>query len=163
MKILISGIAIVVSFFSYQTWKGLDNLSPGLVQYSGEWIASTNQADTTRLDGTWYLQPVLASDTATGHIPFITFDVKKKRFSGHTGCNRMSGRFELTGKTLGLDSNIVTTKMACTGYNESAFIKSLLHTNGYKFDNGQLVLLFDATELSRWDRVARPAPRMRKA
>ena len=118
--------------------------------------------DTTQLGGKWFLQPVLPSDTATGKIPYISFDTKKNRFSGHTGCNSMNGKFELTGKSLRFDSNMITTKMACTGYNENAFIKSLLRTNGYKFDNGVLVLLFDGTELSRWTRNL-PRPRIYRA
>jgi heat shock protein HslJ len=125
-------------------------------------FVSMPAADTVRLDGKWFLQPVLPSDTATGKVPYIGFDVKKNRFSGNTGCNNMSGRFTLSGKTLRFDSNMITTKMVCTGYNEAAFIKSLLHTNGYKFDNGVLVLLFDGTELSRWSRSL-PRPRINRA
>jgi len=117
---------------------------------------------TTQLDGKWFLQPVLPSDTATGKVPYIAFDTKKNRFSGNTGCNSMNGKFELSGNSLRFDSNMITTKMACTGYNENAFIKSLLRTNGYKFDNGVLVLLFDGTELSRWTRNL-PRPRIYRA
>jgi len=120
------------------------------------------QPDTDRLGGKWFLQPVLPSDTATGKVPYIGFDMKKGRFTGHTGCNNMSGKFTVTGKTLRFDSNMITTKMACVGYNESAFIKSLLRTNGYKFDNGVLVLLIDGTELSRWSRKL-PRPIIHRA
>ena len=109
-------------------------------------------SDTDKLDGKWVLLPVLPSDTATGKVPFITFDVKKLRFSGNTGCNSMSGRFSVSGKSLHIDSNMITTKMACPGYNEKAFLKNLLRVNGYKFEDGVLVLMFDGTELSRWVR-----------
>jgi len=115
-----------------------------------------------KLNGKWFLQPVLPSDTATGKVPFIVFDEKKHRFTGNTGCNNMSGRFQVSGKTLRIDSNLITTKMACAGYNEPAFIKNLLRANGYKFEEGVLVLLFDGTELSRWVRKL-TAPRMRRA
>jgi len=54
--------------------------------------------------------------------------------------------------SLVFNEKIITTRMACAGYNEDAFIKSLLRTNKYKFDNGVLVLLFESTELSRWTR-----------
>lgn len=119
-------------------------------------------ADTNRLDGKWFLQPVLPSDTATGKIPTLVFDEKRHRFTGHTGCNSMSGRFSVSGKNLQIDSNIMMTKMACEGYNEKGFIKTLLRTNGYKFKDGVLILLFDGTELSRWVRT--PAkPHMNKA
>jgi heat shock protein HslJ len=125
---------------------------------SGQPLADTAAG----LNGKWFLQPVLPSDTAAGKTPFIVFDESKHRFTGHTGCNNMSGRFRLSGKSLLIDSNIITTKMACPGYNEPAFIKSLLRTNGYKFDNGDLILLYDGTELSHWGR--KPAVlRMKKA
>jgi heat shock protein HslJ len=113
--------------------------------------------DSGRLEGRWFLLPVLSSDTATGRVPTLVFDTKRGRFTGNTGCNSMNGRFSSFGKNLQIDSNIVTTKMACPGYNERAFIKNLLRANGYRFDDGVLVLLFDGTELSRWVRnLAKP-------
>jgi len=115
-------------------------------------------ADSGRLEGKWFLLPVLSSDTATGRIPTLVFDTKRLRFTGNTGCNSMNGRFSWSGNNLHIDSNIVTTKMACTGYNEKAFIKNLLRANGYKFEDGVLVLLAEGgTELSRWVRtLAKP-------
>jgi len=119
-------------------------------------------ADTGRLEGKWFLLPVLSSDTATGRIPTLVFDVNRHRLTGNTGCNSISGRFSVSGKSLQIDSNIVTTKMACTGYNEKAFIKSLLRANSYKIQDGVLVLLYDGTELSRWVRTL-ATPRSYKA
>ena len=109
-------------------------------------------ADTITLNGKWYLQPMLASDTAAGKVPFLQIDLAKKIFSGNTGCNTMRGGFQKTDSSLVFNENIITTKMLCTGYNEAAFLKSLLHTNRYKIVKGVLVLMFDETELSRWTR-----------
>ena len=162
MKIIFISLALGCSFAGYQALRGLQQLSPTVTMGSRELI-SCLPADTNRLDGTWFLQPVLASDTATGKIPTLIFNVNTSRFSGHTGCNNMSGRFEMSGKTLRFDSNLITTKMACPGYNERAFIKSLLRANGYKFDNGVLILLFDATELSRWTRQPPRGPQIQRA
>ncbi|HSC36410.1 MAG TPA: META domain-containing protein, partial [Chitinophagaceae bacterium] len=148
MKIIFISLALGCSLVGFQALRGLQQFSPTVTIGSSELISGI-PADTSRLDGTWFLQPVLASDTATGKIPTLVFNVNKSRFTGHTGCNNMSGRFEISGKILRFDSNLITTRMACPGYHERAFIKSLLHTNGYKFDNGVLILLFDATELSR--------------
>ena len=106
----------------------------------------------TSLNGEWFLQPVLASDIATGKIPSIRFNVSKKTFTGNTGCNAMSGSFQLTDTSLIFSEQIMTTKMSCIGYNEAAFLKNLLRSNRYKVENGTLVLLFDATEISRWTR-----------
>jgi Heat shock protein len=120
--------------------------------------ADTSFKDTTSLAGTWFLQPVLTSDTATGKIPRLQFDVNNKQFSGHTGCNSMSGTFEFTDSSLVFNKGIRMTKMACVGYNEKAFLENLLRTDRYHLENGMLILLFGETELSRWTRKVAPKP-----
>jgi heat shock protein HslJ len=122
--------------------------------------------DSTVLDGKWYLQPVLASDTAAGKRPIIEFDVKKAHFTGNTGCNSMNGKyyFSITDSSMSFGDKLVTTKMACPGYNEKAFLKSLMLTTHFKLKNGILVLLAeDNTELSRWERKPSSAPNAGKA
>jgi heat shock protein HslJ len=64
----------------------------------------------------------------------------------------MRGTFKKTDSSLLFSPQIITTKMACIGYNEPAFLKNLLRTNRYKIEKGVLILLYDATELSRWTR-----------
>jgi len=111
--------------------------------------------DTTILAGTWYLQAVLASDTASGKRATIQFDLKKAHFAGNTGCNDMSGKFwySATDSSLSFSDKLITTKMACPGYNEKAFLKNLLLTTRYKLKNCVLTLLAeDNTEISRWER-----------
>jgi heat shock protein HslJ len=111
--------------------------------------------DTTVLDGGWYLQPVLASDTASGKRASLQIDLKKGRFTGNTGCNGMNGKFwySATDSSLSFSDKLVSTRMACPGYNEKAFIKNLLLTTHYRLKNGILTLLAeDNTELSRWER-----------
>lgn len=122
--------------------------------------------DTTVLDGPWYLQPVLASDTASGKRATIQFDLKKSHFAGNTGCNNMSGKFwySATDSSLSFSDKLITTKMACPGYNEKAFLKSLLLTTHYKLRKGVLTLLAeDNTELSRWERKPTAPPTTGKA
>jgi heat shock protein HslJ len=108
--------------------------------------------DTTTLAGQWFLMPALPADTAAGRIPRLEFNTTGMKFTGNSGCNSMSGSFELTDSSLNFSERILLTKMACPGYNEEAFIKSLLRTNRYRFENGMLILMFDQTELSRWTR-----------
>ncbi|MFT3826185.1 MAG: META domain-containing protein [Chitinophagaceae bacterium] len=108
--------------------------------------------DTAGLRGEWFLQAVLPSDTATGKIPSLNFDLAKRRVSGNTGCNRLSGSFVLTDTSLTFGKDMITTKMACIGYNEHAFLENLVRTNHYKIKDSVLILMFDATELSRWTR-----------
>ena len=109
-------------------------------------------ADTGKLDGNWFLVAILPSDTAAGKVPNINFDESAKSFTGHTGCNNMRGTFTVSDSTLKINDQIITTRMACTGYNENAFLKNLTKATGYKFENGMLVLMADASELSRWTR-----------
>ena len=105
-----------------------------------------------KLYGKWYLVPAMEIDTAMGRIPEIQFDIKESRFSGSTGCNRMSGSFLATDSTLQFSDKMITTRMFCAGYNESAFLQSLLRVETYKFRKGMLVLLVGEIEVSRWTR-----------
>jgi heat shock protein HslJ len=125
--------------------------------------APAPEKDTTKLGGQWFLQPVLPSDTATGKIPRLVLDLSTKRFTGNTGCNNMSGQFDFTDSTLQFNQRIITTRMACVGYNEKEFLETLLRTNSYKLQSGILILMFDQTELSRWTRKVTPKPVVNKA
>jgi heat shock protein HslJ len=114
--------------------------------------ANPAPADTGTLAGTWYLVAILPSDTAAGKVPNITFDLNAKTFTGNTGCNNMRGKFSGNDSTFQIDAQIITTKMACAGYNEDAFLKNLPKANGFRFENSMLVLVDGTTELSRWTR-----------
>lgn len=109
-------------------------------------------ASDTTLAGMWVLQPVLASDTASGRLPSLTFDLTSKKFMGNTGCNSMSGHFFLHGDSLAFTEQMVMTRKACEGYNEKAFIDNLSKTNRYKIVDGVLQLMSDQTILSKWTR-----------
>jgi heat shock protein HslJ len=122
--------------------------------------------DTTTLGGGWWLQPVLAADTASGRTPTLQLDLAKSRFSGNTGCNSMHGRFwySNTDSSLSFSDKITLTRMACPGYNEPAFLKSLQRASHYRLSKGVLTLLADdRTELSRWTRKPIPLPKALKA
>jgi heat shock protein HslJ len=122
--------------------------------------------DTTTLGGSWYLQPVLAADTASGKTPTLILDMAKSRFTGNTGCNTMRGQFWTsdTDSSLSFSDKIIVTRMACPGYNEAAFLKSLKNTTHYRLSNGVLTLLSDGrTELSHWLRKPEKAPKALKA
>lgn len=108
--------------------------------------------DDTTIAGHWVLQPVLSSDTAAGKIPTLNFNLATKKFTGNTGCNDMSGNFLVSGDSLSFNEQIVTTRKACEGYNEKAFIDNLTKTNHYKIEDGVLQLMHDQTILSKWTR-----------
>ncbi len=115
-------------------------------------VVASAQTDSTNLNGDWILMPVLASDTATGKMPFIHFSVGDKKFTGFTGCNRMSGNCMIGNGSLSFSQQIITTKMLCEGYNEKEFIANLLRVTSYKIQDGVLTLMADQTPLSKWTR-----------
>ena len=118
-------------------------------------VAAPQAPDTTTLGGAWYLLPVLDSDTATGKIPWIEFDLAKSKFVGNTGCNTMHGEFWFSrnDSSLSFGDKLATSRMMCPGYNEPAFLKSLHSTARYRLHQGMLTLVGDDNlELSRWRR-----------
>ena len=143
----------MISLLFFLLMRGWSTVNANTPQTANHIIIHTRTvADTNSLNGQWFLQPMLSSDTAAGKIPELRFNLAGHSFTGNTGCNTMRGSFEKTDTSLVFNQNIVLTKMACTGYDEPAFVKSLLRTNRYKFEKGVLILMFDATELSRWTR-----------
>jgi len=118
---------------------------------------SAAPADTS-LEGHWYLQPQLPSDTSAGKIPEISFSVTENKFFGSTGCNRMTGMFTRKGDSLKFDERIVSTRMLCMGYNEKGFIDNLLRTNRFEIKNGILMLMENETILSKWVRKLEDQP-----
>jgi|SRR5450432_1450429 heat shock protein HslJ len=128
-------------------------------------IASVTVPDTTTLAGGWWLQPVLASDIASGQVPILCFNLAKTHFYGNTGCNTMNGTFWYSDRdsSLSFSDKFVTTRMHCQGYNEGAFVKSLINANHYRLEKGTLILMTDNTELSRWTRKVHSVPGPAKA
>ncbi len=116
-------------------------------------VPSGNDASKNEtLQGEWYLQPVLPSDTAAGKIPTLKFDLKTNRVSGNTGCNSFGGSFMIKGSALSFSPNMISTRMACPGYNEKAFLDNLIKTNRYEIKEGVLQLMYNTTILSNWRR-----------
>jgi heat shock protein HslJ len=106
-----------------------------------------------KMSGKWVLIPASDSDTAAGHIPEIQIDAKESKFSGNTGCNRMSGTFFASDSaTIQFNDKMITTRMFCSGYNESAFLQNLLRVDNYKFRKGMLVFSVGSIEVLRWKR-----------
>ena len=64
----------------------------------------------------------------------------------------MSGGFAVKQDALQFGENMVSTKMACPGYNEESFLDNLLKTNRYEIKDGVLQLMYNTTILSKWVR-----------
>jgi heat shock protein HslJ len=106
----------------------------------------------TTINGTWYLIPVLPSDTAAGKLPVLIVNLKKKQFNGNDGCNDISGTFTTAEDKLSFSDNIKGTKIECKGYDEKAFLHNFLLTSNYKIEDGTLSLMNGKTVLSKWSR-----------
>jgi hypothetical protein len=77
----------------------------------------------------------------------------------------MNGAFWFSQKdsSLSFSDKIVLTKIACPGFNEVAFIKSLRSVNHYRLRQGVLSLLAeDNSVLSRWMRSPANPPKTLK-
>lgn len=155
-KYILAGAAFLVFAGGLFTQTACNNATPGGSSDSTNSIrketAAAAPTDTATLAGRWVLEPQLASDTASGRIPEIIFNTADSSFAGNNGCNRMSGRYSLRADTLVFDERIITTKMACMGYNEKPFMDNLIRTNRYKIENGKLMFLNNETVISTWVR-----------
>jgi heat shock protein HslJ len=110
-----------------------------------------------KIGGRWNLIPASELDTAGGQFPEMQFDVKDAKFSGNTGCNRMSGTYFIADSvTIHFSEKMITTRMFCAGYNESAFLQNLLRVDGFKFRKGMLIFMVGNIEVSRW--IRKPSP-----
>jgi heat shock protein HslJ len=108
-----------------------------------------------KMGGKWQLIPAMDSDTANGHMAEIQIDTKESKFSGNTGCNKMSGTFFASDSaSIQFSDKMITTRMFCSGYNESAFLQNLLRVNNYKFRKGMLIFSVGDIEVLRWKRTA---------
>jgi heat shock protein HslJ/uncharacterized membrane protein len=96
------------------------------------------------LHGSWKLSSLngeaVADASYPNGLPELDFNVLTKTASGTTGCNKLTGSF--TTNTSGALSflPIATTRMFCTGVNETAFLKALQQTTAYRTEGDQLIL-----------------------
>ena len=142
--LLVTGMLLAVLAGRSNAGTAMKIYNPGFIEES---------ADTAKtLEGRWILMPVMPSDTAAGHIPYINFDLKENRFSGNSGCNNMGGSFAVKQDALQFGENMISTKMMCPGYNEKSFLDNLLKTNRYEIKDGVLQLMYNTTILSKWVR-----------
>lgn len=65
---------------------------------------------------------------------------QQNRVTGSTGCNRLTGSYDLKGVNFMKFSPLATTKMACPGNTEAQFIEALGQVNNWSIANEQLLL-----------------------
>ena len=70
--------------------------------------------------------------------PYLVFNVKQGRFSGSTGCNRISGGYRVDGSSLRI-TPVAVTRRACPGDDaqqiEASFLKALETTTRFQIQN----------------------------
>jgi uncharacterized lipoprotein YbaY len=119
------------------------NIYTGPVGTPVEEADSDASDDTAQLFGRrWMLTEVDGVAVRTDQ-PYIEFDRQAKRFSGDSGCNRISGGFELDGSSLRL-SRIVSTFRACLDADvqqvEANYLKALERTTRFRIQDDILSL-----------------------
>ncbi len=59
-------------------------------------------------------------------LPYLTFDVKRQKFSGMAGCNNVSGDYTMNGDQFYFKQPMVTTRMSCDAMGEKTFINYMI-------------------------------------
>jgi heat shock protein HslJ len=78
-------------------------------------------------------------------MPFLVFS-KDGRLSGSTGCNSMSGTYELKNNNISLNPGAMT-RMACPGNGEMLFLEAMRKVKNLEIAGGKLVLQDGTTEI----------------
>lgn len=103
------------------------------------------------LTGSWTLtsmaeEDVKSDDFGTG-LPELNFNVIEKNVSGSTGCNRLTGSFQMTTDGGLHFLPMASTRMFCPGKGESKFLTSLNQVDRYKIEGDKLLLTKGETVL----------------
>lgn len=111
--------------------------------------ATTKNSVDKSLTGDWELVLFPNADKSFAELfgerkPELTFSDTTNAVSGTTGCNRLRTAYATKGNKFSFDKNIITTRMACPGYDETAFLNALTKVNRYQLQSGQLQLLQDS-------------------
>ncbi len=107
---------------------------------------SMNYKDTTAMDTT--VQPF----EYWKRTPTLVLSAGKMVFSGNTGCNSMSGIFHFNNTSIQFDRNIITSKMSCNEYDETAFLSALKKADSYMLNGNMLELKQGSTTLLTFKR-----------
>lgn len=109
-----------------------------------------------QLHDIWALEAFKGKGIAQEHflkgVPTLELFVLSQQFMGHSGCNEVSGRFELKSDKVRF-TNIRSTKMACPGDFEASYLSVLQAVNSWRRDNLKLILLKDSEELMVFRKV----------
>ncbi len=116
------------------------------VQIMVERVARGAQTNDASITGTrWVLKKLGGEDAglgAGGKAPDMTLQGAEPRVSGFAGCNTMTGRYELEGKSLSFSQIAMTRKACLEGMElEQEFAKALEATKSHAVAGNQLRLM----------------------
>jgi len=120
---------------------------------------SASGPDLSTLQGTWQLNYITGPRIAFEGLypnrrPTLSFDAKRKKIAGNTGCNSFSGPLTAEGKKISFAEPMAMTKMACPGEGETVFLETLKKINGYDVTAGYtLTLLMGEVAMMRFTKV----------
>lgn len=97
-----------------------------------------------KLNDTWTLHSLNGTEIKVDSLmktPTLVFDLRENRVYGNSGCNQITGGFEVQNGHISF-SKLASTKMACPGSMdiENKFLQALTNVNGYKISSGVLKL-----------------------
>ena len=113
---------------------------------------------TPLLETSWELSEIIGTPVAATGRAYLRFHADgDKVVEGSGGCNRFSGRYDVTDGTLSIGP-LLATKMACPDMREeAAFFAALQRADAYRLENETLLLLQKERPLLRL-KVRRPHP-----
>lgn len=126
-------ILSLVAVLSFASCSSVGNLNPMSLLTGNNWVLSSLLGNT--LDGSLF----------SGGLPFLNF-MDEGKLTGFTGCNNLSGSFNIEADGINLDPGAMTKK-ACEGDGENQFLSALSKANNFKVGKNKLTLLDGATEL----------------
>lgn len=127
------------SSFNGDIVKKLDSIAASKIQ-----IPVGRTDITIKQDGA-KITPAQGSNYHIPERPNISFFGSNETFSGFTGCNKFSGRYELAdSNTIVLKNAAASTRMVCIGdYDEDKFLDNLHRINKFKGNYGKLEMMVD--------------------
>ena len=116
-------------------------------------LMQPNSTSTPKVDlvgGTWVAEDIDGAGVIDNAQSTLEFG-NDGRVSGRGGCNRYGGTIEIKGASI-IVGELISTKMACPPAvmdQESKFMSALQATRSYRMDEGNKLVLSDATGASR--------------
>lgn len=100
-----------------------------------------------RLNDIWVMEEMtgveLKKENLLKGLPMFEFNLSEKRFSGHAGCNQISGGFDLKGDKITF-GNLISTKMACPDMTVEQKVLQALNSKKFTYRMEKLKLVLES-------------------